>query len=335
MLVPHGYLAVDFFFILSGFVLAKAYTGRLDTLTLLEFAQIRVKRFLPLSVLGVVLGTAYLLIRWYIHPQKSDDLADIIAAFGLNLVLIPKLWIATATQDQLFAANGVLWSLSLEMVVNLIWAAFLFRSKSATILMIVLVAAAATAVAVYGHGGADLGWGRSTYIGGLARAAFGFFLGVLLWRYRPSIRTSSLMSFLSFAALVGVLCQPFVGWALDVFSILVAFPIILYVAAGAGMVQQAAIFNVLGNLSYPLYATHLPILMLITESLRKSLDYPIGYSIYLLTMPIIAGSILLDKYYDIPIRRWLDRIPKPGVSKPVRPVLASALPECPDSGSEV
>lgn len=331
MLVPHGYLAVDFFFILSGFVLAKAYTERLKTLTLLEFAQIRIKRFLPLSILGVVLGTAYLLIRWHIHPQKSDDLADIIVGSGLNLGLIPKLWIAQATQDQLFPANSVLWSLSLEMAVNLVWAMALFRSKSASLWTIVVIAAAVTAAAVYEHGGADLGWGRSTYIGGLGRAVFGFFLGVLIWRHRPPVRTSTLLSFLAFAALVGVLCQPFMGWAFDSFSILIAFPTILYVAASAGMVQEAPIFRILGNLSYPLYAIHLPILMFFTETLRKYLDSQIDYSIYLLTVPILAGAILLDRYYDVPVRRWLDRKPKDSVNKPIGTRLASAGPERPDS----
>ena len=55
-LVNHGYLAVDFFFLLSGFVMGYAYDDRWDKLTIGGFLRRRFERLQPLVVLGMTLG---------------------------------------------------------------------------------------------------------------------------------------------------------------------------------------------------------------------------------------------------------------------------------------
>jgi len=161
--VPHGYLAVDFFFMLSGFVLADAYTRRLSTLATRRFALIRAIRLLPMSVFGLLIGTAYFLVRWKVQPTASDSLPQILGASGLNLALIPKLWIAGATTDEIFPADGVLWSLSFEFMINIVWAAVLVQLKPIVQASVMVIAGLAMAYLVSQSGTANLGWGWHTY----------------------------------------------------------------------------------------------------------------------------------------------------------------------------
>jgi peptidoglycan/LPS O-acetylase OafA/YrhL len=320
-LVTHGYLAVDFFFLLSGFVLAHGYSARLRDMTLSRFIHIRARRLLPLSVLGVTLGTVLLLSRSVTEPALSDSAAGILAAFALNLVLVPKPWLGQATEGLLFPADIVLWSLSLEMAVNIVWAAFLVRAGSAWLALIVAAAAVALVFFAMRHGGLSLGLDRGTYVAAVARASFSFFLGVLIWRFRPCPRPSRLVPWVLLAALAGALCIPVEGWIVDVICVFVVFPVILYVAVGFGNHEGAQAFPVLGRLSYPLYATHVPIALAAFASFR-SMGEASGLAVYLLTGPTIAFAVVIERCYDEPVRRWLSRGPS-------MPVAASAAPRPP------
>lgn len=69
-LAPHGYLAVDFFFMLSGFVPSHSYAMRLQSrrLTVAKFLQIRMKRLLPLSFVGALVGN-----RVFLTPIGASE----------------------------------------------------------------------------------------------------------------------------------------------------------------------------------------------------------------------------------------------------------------------
>ena len=54
--INHGYLAVDFFFILSGFVIGYAYDDRWKKMTVTEFLKRRLIRLHPMVVIGAVIG---------------------------------------------------------------------------------------------------------------------------------------------------------------------------------------------------------------------------------------------------------------------------------------
>src|ERR1700730_18632705 len=111
-LVPHGYLAVDFFFVLSGFVVAHAYEAALrDKLTWRAFAVKRLIRLYPLALLGALAGTAVLLLKWRIFREKADPLSTILASSVLNAFLLPNLFGGVASKSELFPGNGPLWSL--------------------------------------------------------------------------------------------------------------------------------------------------------------------------------------------------------------------------------
>src|ERR1700761_6040207 len=87
---PHGYLAVDIFFMLSGFVIAHAYEERLRLgLSVAEFAKIRIIRFYPLYALGLTLGiTRYLMLKMA-HNADALPTVDLVMATLTGLVFLP------------------------------------------------------------------------------------------------------------------------------------------------------------------------------------------------------------------------------------------------------
>lgn len=122
---PNAYLAVDFFFILSGFVLAHAYGARLDAgMGFRGYALRRIIRLYPLAGLGALIGLCVLLLKWSIRPDEVGALSDISLSGALNVMLLPNLFIGTRLHDQIFPVNGPLWTLFFELSVNLIWGAF-------------------------------------------------------------------------------------------------------------------------------------------------------------------------------------------------------------------
>src|ERR1700744_3037299 len=54
--IGHGFLAVDFFFCLSGFVIGYAYDDRIGKMGILEFFKSRLIRLHPLVIIGSVIG---------------------------------------------------------------------------------------------------------------------------------------------------------------------------------------------------------------------------------------------------------------------------------------
>lgn len=124
-IAPHGYLAVDLFFILSGFVMSHAYSDRLSSMKFSIFLKIRLIIILPLSVIGLLAGTSYFLFRYYIQAKSQYNLHDIISGTVFNLFLFPKPWVTPTPTDTIFPSNTPLWSLSLEVFINFLWAAFL------------------------------------------------------------------------------------------------------------------------------------------------------------------------------------------------------------------
>ncbi|MCA1392255.1 acyltransferase family protein [Bradyrhizobium sp. IC3123] len=121
-MAPHGYLAVDFFFMLSGFVLSHSYAMRLQSrrLTVAKFLQIRMKRLLPLGLLGALVGN-----RAFLPPIGASEtfairLSDILGGTAFNAALLPKPWVSQAPTDTTFPTNTPMWSLSFEIAVNLL-----------------------------------------------------------------------------------------------------------------------------------------------------------------------------------------------------------------------
>jgi peptidoglycan/LPS O-acetylase OafA/YrhL len=336
-LLPNGFLAVDFFFMLSGFVIAEAYEQRLLAgMALRDFAARRLIRMAPVAMLGALLGGAYLLARHGIAPGRSDPLGELIAGNALNLLMLPKLWHGPATGWELFPANGPLWSLFFEIVINFVWAATLTGRSARTLALWVIASGAALVVCGLHAGSLDLGWQATSLAGGLARVSFGFGVGLLLHRGRRFLpRMGGAAAWAALVALLYFLALPLhaVGWSLVV--VLVCLPAVLAVAIAAGDCAVLPAGAFLGRLSYPLYGVHVPLIAVAAGAIKHAGGGAAGGWTMLLLVPLAlsaAWAVLIG--WDEPIRAELARRsargrPRRGAAEPVQ----RSLPYGPGAGT--
>ena len=307
-IAAHGYLAVDMFFILSGFVMSHAYHNRLGSMELSYFVKIRLIRVLPLSFIGLIAGTIYFLVRYVLQPQSQYSLIDIIGGTLFNMALIPKPWVTPTPTDTIFTSNTPLWSLSLEVLINFIWAAFLIERFKHIIPLIIFISLTLIVAFSYANGSADIGATWPNYIGGLSRAAFGYFVGTMLWKYRPTPNKSLLYSLASSCLLILIIFTPDAGPLFDIIAISIAFPLIIYMSACSDYGPERPLFKFIGNLSFPLYVIHVPILQFLV-GISKTVKINDGmYSLAIIaSVACIAAAVCLDLLYDRPARKALSK----------------------------
>lgn len=253
-LVPRGYLAVDFFFVLSGFVLAHAYGERLTSggMTARAFLVARYRRLWPIALLGATIGLAVSLsTRDGAALRQSHGFA---LATALNLFLLPNIAPGIAS---LYPLNPPHWSLLYELVANFgygIGAPMLRPRVLAGFLILSACGLAETTVRAHGGGSLSL-W----------RVAYSFFIGVAIYRVwmrgiRPSTSLLALALILAAAMLAPTGPYPAL---VDGTLTLVVFPLIVWHGASTATpdrVQRVA--RLCGAASYPLYALHYPFIML-------------------------------------------------------------------------
>jgi len=276
-LLPSAYLAVDFFFMLSGFVLDYAYGPRLAKGgAFWRFTRARLTRLYPLYALGLALGLAYLLMRLLLSPMQGLTGGQIGLAALLSALLLPNLAPPAPLQGT-YPINLPAWSLALEIGINLVFAAifpWLTLRRIAGIvalggvLLLVLAGAAGT-------GSFDLGAKPATLPGGIGRVLFGFFAGVLVHRLYQRTGAAAVPAVPS-VVLMALLCIIFAidlhGPARLVFDAAMAFvalPAVLWLGAGARAWAPLAWLTFQGGrLSYAVYILHFPVLLLLIAVMR-------------------------------------------------------------------
>ena len=189
-IMPAGYLAVDFFFLLSGFVIARAYGARLrDGLGLRPFMALRLARLYPVFAIGILFGVPML---WVMAQKASPPVGGGGAALALvaNLALLP----APGGFATLFPGNLVCWSLMLEIAINLAFAAGGHRLPNAVLLLLAGLAAAGLALSAQAFGTLNGGAYRSDAVLGVWRVCFAFPLGVVIGRLRTPVARSGALA---------------------------------------------------------------------------------------------------------------------------------------------
>jgi peptidoglycan/LPS O-acetylase OafA/YrhL len=307
--IGHGFLAVDFFFCLSGFVIGYAYDDRIAKMGVLEFFKSRLIRLHPLILLGSVLGLlAFLFDPFGGHPQLYSN-AKIILAFVCSVLLIPFPAIADRSFN-LFSFNAPAWSLFWEYVANIVYAFILFKISRSLLLLLTILSALAICFVAYRSGNLVGGWSGPTFWDGSARISYSFLAGLLIYRSNRIIKNK-----LGFIGLALLLFLAFImpstnkwNWLSEPLVVLFYFP--LLIALGAGVSLKPALKNgciFLGKISYPLYMTHYAVLWMYGN---YYLSHKPGTM--QLALIIIAGLVLLVSaaylvmvIYDIPVRKYL------------------------------
>lgn len=255
-----AYLAVDFFFMLSGFVLTRTYQDRFrNGLGTARFMALRLRRLWPTIALGGVLG-----LLSQMHVYSGEELALYLA---LNLALMPFL-----AGGVVFPLNGVIWSIFFELLANLFHVRVLARMSQVALGAVAVAMALIMVLTVlklesFGAGTWDVGSWQGNFVGGLPRVMLSYTIGSLLYlRFgsRPHARVAAWVApvLLPTAIVAGGQID---GWVFDFAFVLFVCPTV--VMAGLSRFPQAGpVERVSGDLSFPLYAVHVPILLLASQA---------------------------------------------------------------------
>ena len=320
--INHGYLAVDFFFILSGFVIGYAYDDRWGKMSVGEFFKRRLIRLHPMVVMGALIGAA----MFYTQGCEVWDVTKIsvgalLFATLLNVFLIP----ATISGEvrgvgEMYPLNGPSWSLMFEYIGNILYALFIRRlSTKALTALVAITGCGLAAYSIWGPLG-DLCVGFSmdstNMIGGSLRLIFAFPAGLLLSRvFKPCCVRGAF--WIGAAAIVVLATVPRLGGAerlwlngiYDAVCCIVVFPLLVYMAASGKTTDKVSgrVCKFLGDISYPLYMVHYPFIYLYYAWVKNNnLSFADSLSGALaLFFGSIALAYLCLKLYDEPARKWL------------------------------
>ena len=305
--IAHGFLAVDFFFCLSGFVMAYAYDDRLKDMGLIAFFKARIIRLHPLVVLGGVLGLlAYLFDPFGVEPGIKHA-GKILTLFFTAIFLIPYP-VMEERFFNLFGLNAPSWSLFWEYVANIAYAVILVKLNRQLLFVFMVIAAAALIYVGFTANSLLGGWDGLTFWHGGARIAYSFLAGMLIFRFNLILKSK--IGFLGLSALLLLaFMMPFSwGWIGELAVVLIYFPLLIILGAGASVSDGLKnICKFSGNISYPLYMTHYAVIWMFLNYYTTAQP-----STAQLILIIITGTITLLGFaylamvsFDIPVRRYL------------------------------
>ena len=326
----HGYLAVDFFFILSGFVIGYAYDDRWKkSLTIKEFFKRRLIRLHPMVVLGAVLGTISFCIQGSVqwdgtHVATSMVMLSLLCAMFF-IPAIPGVGYEVRGNGEMFPLNGPCWSLFFEYIGNILYAIFIRRlSNKALAVLVALLGVALVSFAAFnvsGYGNIGMGWTLDgvNFLGGSLRMLFPFSMGMLLSRNFKPVRVKGAFWICS-AVLIALFAVPFVEGTqpvclnslYEMFCVVIVFPVLVWLGASGNTTDKnsTAVCKFLGDLSFPVYVIHYPIMYLFYSWLIEKKLYTLSET-WPVALLLFFGNILLAylclKWYDEPLRKWLSR----------------------------
>ena len=340
-IVNHGYLAVDFFFVLSGFVIGYAYDDRWDRMTTWGFFKRRLTRLHPMVIAGTLIGAALFFFSGTAFPKTLEvEWWKFALCLLMGLLIIPcgngldiRGW------GELNSFNGPQWTLTLEYIGNILYAFVLRHLPKVALAVLCVVCAFFTLDLTMGwnvfglldepHYNVIGGWSLSPdqiYIG-FTRLLYPFLCGLLISRVVRSRSTEENPSgspihlrggfWWCALAIMVILAMPCIGGKQGVpdglfqaLSILVLFPLIVLSGAGSTTTdaRSTAVCKWLGEISYPIYLTHYPLIYMQMDWVARHPDAPlwqhvaVGAGVFFIAIVLARGVL---KAYDEPVREWL------------------------------
>jgi peptidoglycan/LPS O-acetylase OafA/YrhL len=322
--INHGYLAVDFFFLLSGFVIGYAYDDRWSRMSMGEFFKRRLIRLHPMIVVAMVIGAlAFYFQGGPFFPMIADTplwRMLLVMVIGMTLLPVPPA-MDLRGWGEMHPLNGPAWSLFFEYVANVLYALVLRRLPNRMLAALALLAGAALVhyLLLGPNGDVIGGWSLEPvqFQLGLTRLAYPFCAGLLLSRIVRPGRVKHAFAW-SAAILFAALALPRIGgpatlWMNGLYEaacIVVVFPAVVWLGANAHANERTSrVCAALGGLSYPLYIIHYPFVYTYTAWVNEHhLSLGAGLPVAAATFCVcVALAWLLLKVYDEPVRAWLTR----------------------------
>lgn len=331
-IINHGYLAVDFFFLLSGFVIGYAYDKRWSQMRLIDFFKRRLIRLHPMIIIGMLTGAV--LFYWQagsvfpkIHTVTHWQLLWVLL-IGCTLIPLP-VSMDIRGWNEMHPLDGPAWSLFFEYIANILYALFLRKLSNRVLFILALLAGAALIHLAVTSPDGDLigGWSleQKQLRIGFTRLFYPFLAGLFLSRIARPAYFKNAFGWCSLMLII-VLSVPRVGTSAanwmnglyDSLSVILVFPLIVFIGA-SGRIREglsSRVCSFLGNISYPLYIVHYPFIYLFTawvgDNQASLTASPSGNSkIVLAAALVLVGSFGLAyaslRLYDMPLRQWLTK----------------------------
>jgi peptidoglycan/LPS O-acetylase OafA/YrhL len=313
--IAHAYLAVDFFFCLSGFVIAYAYDKKLTDIGFAKFFKQRLIRLQPLVIIGSIWG----LVAFIVDPfsdlwvKYADKLG---IAFAASCLMIPYP-LVPERYFNIFHLNPPSWSLFWEYVASIVYAVVLIRVGKKALWVLVAIGAVALVYEAHHATNLGVGWSGDNFWGGGIRVFFSFLAGILVYRSGYIIR-NKLGFLITSGLLLLTLVVPFsasYNWIIEPSIVIVCFPLLIAIGAGAAPGARAQrLCELSGNISYPLYMIHYPFIWIFMSYVETHKPTLLLMSIITVvgTLSLIGLSYLVLVFMDIPVRMFLKN--KLGVS---------------------
>lgn len=302
-----GYLAVDFFFVLSGFIITHAYGNRMSGgMKLREFVVIRMARFYPLYILGTSAGFTIILLG-VISGHSSVNPNSLFIILMLSALFVPN--ISSRDYADLFPLNVPSWSLFFELIINVLFVALSRWMKPKIILAVVVSVGAALCICTMYYGSVKYGFTLATFHVGALRGVFSFMVGVLIYRFGDSIRTRIKMPAGAAIILLAVLLsadppEPLRPWFDILFVVLLSPALVISGAVTELAPRWTGLANFAGTASFVVYALHAPT-YLGARAISTVTDLPLGFLAITLLIVLVLLSSQISSFYDEPARRFL------------------------------
>lgn len=253
--VSSAFLAVDFFFMLSGYVMARTYEEKwIGPYPVFGFMRTRLKRLWPTMAIGALIGVP---VIWATLPRDEASLTM------LNIFLIPTFSGITA-----YPINFSAWSIFFELLANLVHVVILARLKNDALFMI--AAGSLILLLISGHdSGLNVGSVPADFIFGVPRVLLSYTMGIILWRKWkdiPPIVLSPKITLLSmplFFVATGLAGEGMALWPIAAAFILILCPLLIAGGLSVPASRWTPLLRVMGELSFPLYAVHVPVITLV------------------------------------------------------------------------
>jgi peptidoglycan/LPS O-acetylase OafA/YrhL len=308
-----SYLAVDLFFILSGFVIAYAYDEKLrdGRISIAQFLKIRLIRLYPVFLMSVFMCALVVMAAMLFDPPgTASPIAEISGVIALTALYLPS---HLSGSNDLFPLNAIYWSLFFELVINVVYAVARPWLNTRVLLIATLSFGLMVALIADAYGTLNVGftWGSGPIFSGFARAAFGIFLGLLLFRLRGRFisRFGGLVNpWFAFLLICALLASPSAGRfdaIADWSAVALVFPLSILFASRPSSTRFEGLLLTLGSASYPIYVFHRPVSALITRAAGAVVNRYAPVTGVLLVIFLVLFSVWLERRIDIPVRRRL------------------------------